>query len=296
MHELTDLPQKLDPRKAEAGLRAQRPHPRRGDEQPRRGGARAARAGSSPRASRSRTRPEGARVKDEEAPLWDDAPEPCQRLDRSGPALPRGHGRPERTGSRGSCCATGSSTGRGRPTQATAAIADKGAQAAVPGGREGGGRSSRSSTSTTPPRRRSRRSSAAAPGIYNIVDDDPAADARLAPGIRRAAGCQEAQPCAGLAGPARGRLVMPALATELRGASNRKAQAGARLDARATRAGARASGGAGLRRPSARGAARLAQLRHAVRDRALRLVAELRRARARCRSCTPATTARRRAA
>ena len=68
-------------------------------------------------------------------------------------------------------------------------------------------------------------SSAGRPGIYNVVDDEPAPRARLAARLRGGAGRKAAAPGAELAGadlsPGRFAVIM---ATELRGASNAKAK------------------------------------------------------------------------
>ena len=88
-----------------------------------------------------------------------------------------------------------------------------------------GGGCSRSSTSTTPPRRPSPRSSAAAPGIYNVVDDEPAPMREWLPVYAEALGAKRPRRVPALhgrgwsAGAGRG-----GLATELRGASNAKAK------------------------------------------------------------------------
>ena len=86
-----------------------------------------------------------------------------------------------------------------------------------------GGRS-RSSTRKTPPRPRSRPSSSGAPGIYNVVDDEPAAERDWLPVYAEALGAKPPRKVpTWLARIVAGRFAV-IMATELRGASNAKAK------------------------------------------------------------------------
>ena len=154
-------------------------------------------------------------------------------LDRCARALPRRRHRHARARARGD--ADAGDRGRGpalRPVLRSRHLLRRrrkhrraGASAPLPDRRSRRGGCSPSSTSTTPPRRRSPSLERGAPGIYNVVDDEPAPLREWLPVYAEALGARRPLP-----GPdaVLARLVAgpfaAAFATELRGASNAKAK------------------------------------------------------------------------
>ena len=279
VHELTDLPPALDPRKRRSSCA--------GNDRIRTEGTRnlvaaavaAARGGSWRRASRSPTRRRATRVKDEEEPLWDDAPEPWSRSIDALRALEDAV--TEADGHRGPGAALRILLRARAATRPDGSLGARGAPAPLPGASARAPASSRSSTSTTPPRRPSRRSSAARPGS---TTSSTTTRRRCATGCRptRRRSGEAAAAAAGLLGADGGGKFTAAMATELRGASNEKAKRELGWQPRYAELAPGIQGGARLSVwPSADGslrprAALPAQLLHAVLDRAHRLVAQLR--------------------
>ena len=170
-------PPNLDPRKMEeqaAGNDRMRSEGTRNLVAAARRRRRAARGGAE---HRVRVRAGGAALKTEEDPLWDDAPVAVV-AQHPGAARPRGHGHADRRHRRESCCATASSTGPGRRTPTTATSPARCAGGGLPIVGKGSGVFSfihvdDAAAATVAAMEHG------APGIYNVVDDEPGAAARV---------------------------------------------------------------------------------------------------------------------
>ena len=201
----------------------------RGHAQPRRRGARR-RAPADGRAEhRLRLRAERRAVKTEDDPLFDDAPGPwrrrvarCTRSRTRSPA-PRA--------SRASCCGTASSTGRGPPTPRTATTRARSGAAASRWSAEGTGVFSfihvdDAASATVAAVERGR------PGIYNIVDDDPAPVSEWLPVYAEALGAKKPCRVPKFIGRSAGRRLRDDARDRIAGRVERAREAGARLATR----------------------------------------------------------------
>ena len=143
---------------------------------------------------------EGAPVKTEDDPLDPEPPADAREtlaairhLETRGDCAP---------GSRASCSATAASTGPTTSIDAGGEHSELVRKRQFPIGGDGPA-CGRSCTSTTRRPRPSRRSRAARPGIYNVVDDDPAPTREWLPALREQLGAPAAAAAAGLAHPPR---------------------------------------------------------------------------------------------
>ena len=229
VHELTDLPPTLDPRKMEEQAA--------GNDRIRTEGTRnlvaaAVAAGARRIVAQSIAfayPPTGAGLKHEDDPLWDDAPWPWSRsveaLHELEDTVTKTEGIEGLVLRYGFFYGPGSAYAAGRVTsRARCASAAFRSSARAPA-------CSRSSTSTTPPTPRWRRSSAARPASTTSSTTSPAPLREWLPVYAEAIGAKRPCRVPRLARAAAGGRVHGQLATELRGASNEKAKARARLAA-----------------------------------------------------------------